>query len=153
LAYRIREATLDDTDVLVHHRIAMFTDMHVPLDRATLEPAFREWLAAEMPAGAYHAWVAEDAAGVVVAGGGMTVVPWPPGPNYIGNTLGFVYNMYTEPAHRHRGLASLILDAMHAWARANGVASMALNASTEGLKLYESMGYAVSRNPMMFRQL
>jgi GNAT superfamily N-acetyltransferase len=153
LAYRIREATLGDADVLVHHRIAMFTDMRVPLDRSTLEPAFREWLAAQLPAGAYRAWVAEDDAGAVVAGGGMTVVPWPPGPRYLGNRLGFVYNMYTEPSHRHRGLARRILEAMHAWARANGVGSMALNASAEGLELYEAMGYALSPNPMMFRQL
>jgi hypothetical protein len=31
-AYRVREATLDDLDALVHHRVAMFTDMGVELD-------------------------------------------------------------------------------------------------------------------------
>ena len=31
-----------------------------------------------------------------------------------------------------------------------GVSSMALNASRDGLPLYESMGYVESQNPMMF---
>ena len=30
--YRIRPATLADVDVLVHHRVAMFTDMGRPID-------------------------------------------------------------------------------------------------------------------------
>ena len=137
MEYRIRAATLDDVDVLVRHRIGMFTDMGVPLDAAALEASFR-------------AWLAEDAAGAVAAGGGITVLPWPPGPHYMGNRLAFVYNVYTEVAHRRRGLARLIMDVIHAWCRDNGIASMALNASRDGLPLYQSMGYVESRAPMMF---
>jgi GNAT superfamily N-acetyltransferase len=150
LEYRIRAATLDDVDVLVRHRIGMFTDMGVPLDAAALEASFRAWLAETMPPGTYRAWLAEDAAGAVAAGGGITVLPWPPGPHYMGNRLAFVYNVYTEVAHRRRGLARLIMDVIHAWCRDNGIASMALNASRDGLPLYQSMGYVESRAPMMF---
>jgi hypothetical protein len=39
--YRIREATLDDVDVLVHHRIAMFTDMGSPMDAQAVSLALR----------------------------------------------------------------------------------------------------------------
>ncbi|MBI3493214.1 MAG: GNAT family N-acetyltransferase, partial [Acidobacteria bacterium] len=56
----------------------------------------------------------------------------------------------TEPAHRRRGLARLVMDAIHAWCREAGVASVALNASRDGQPLYESMGYAVTPAPMMF---
>jgi GNAT superfamily N-acetyltransferase len=148
--YIVREATLADVDVLVRHRIAMFTDMGVPLDAASLEASFRAWLAETMPAGTYRAWLAEDATGTVAAGGGITVLPWPPGPQYMGNRLAFVYNVYTEAAHRRRGLARLIMDVIHAWCRDNGVASIALNASRDGLPLYQSMGYLESPAPMMF---
>jgi GNAT superfamily N-acetyltransferase len=129
--YIVREATLADVDVLVRHRIGMFTDMGVPLDAASLEASFRAWLAETMPAGTYRAWLAEDATGTVAAGGGITVLPWPPGPQYMGNRLAFVYNVYTEAAHRRRGLARLIMDVIHAWCRDNGVASIALNASRD----------------------
>jgi GNAT superfamily N-acetyltransferase len=163
MSYRVRPATLDDADVLVRHRVGMFTDMGVPLDAPALQAAFREWLAEMMPPGTYRAWLVEtqadeiDAAsgtngisGVVVAGGGITILPWPPGPSYMGDRLAFVYNVYTEPRHRRRGLARLIMDTIHDWCREAGVASMALNASRDAQPLYTSMGYAESPNPMMF---
>jgi len=151
--YRIRPATLADADVLARHRIAMFTDMAVPLDAAPLEQSFRIWLAEVMPAGTYRAWLAETADGAVAGGGGITILPWPPGPRYMGNRLAFVYNVYTEPAHRRRGLARLLMDAIHGWCRDEGISSMALNASRDGKSLYESMGYVESPSPMMFLPL
>jgi GNAT superfamily N-acetyltransferase len=150
MSYRVRPATLDDADALVHHRVAMFTDMGVPLDAEALDAAFRAWLADTMPAGTYRAWLAEDASGAIVAGGGITLLPWPPGPQYMGRRLAYVYNVYTEPEHRRRGLARLIMEAIHGWCRASDVTSVALNASRDGVPLYETLGYQVSPSPMMF---
>ena len=148
--YRVRPATLEDAGVLVRHRIGMFADMGVPLDPATLESAFRAWLAKTMPEGTYRAWLVEDAAADIVGGGGITIVPWPPGPRYLGDRLAFVYNVYTEPAHRHRGVGRRVMEAIHAWCRQNGISSVALNSSALGRPLYESMGYHESPQPMMF---
>ncbi len=148
--YRVRVAALRDADILVRHRIAMFADMGVPFEALELEQAFRIWLANTMPAGAYRAWLADCANGEVAGGGGITIIPWPPGPRYAGDRLAFVYNVYTEPAHRRRGLARLIMETIHACCRAEGIGSVALNASRDGKPLYESMGYAESPSPMMF---
>jgi GNAT superfamily N-acetyltransferase len=148
--YRIRQATLEDADALVRHRIGMFTDMGVPLDAAVLDRSFRAWLAATMPGGTYRAWLAETGAGAIAAGAGITVLPWPPGPRYPGDRLAFVYNVYTEPAHRRRGLARRLMEAIHVWCRDDGVTSLALNASEDGRPLYEALGYQVSPSPMMF---
>jgi GNAT superfamily N-acetyltransferase len=151
--YRIRAATLDDADVLVRHRVGMFTDMGLTMDVPRLETSFRAWLSALMPAGTYRAWLVESAGGQIVGGGGMTIVPWPPGPSYAGDRLAFVYNVYVDAAHRRHGLARLIMDAIHAFCRAEGITSVALNASRDGLALYQSMGYVESPNPMMFLSL
>jgi GNAT superfamily N-acetyltransferase len=148
--YRVRAATLADVDILVRHRIAMFTDMGVALDAPQLDQAFRLWLADVMPSGTYRAWLVEDPTGSVAAGGGITIIPWPPGPHYAGDRLAFVYNVYTEPAHRRRGLARRIMDTIHTWCRNEGISSMALNASRHAKPLYEAMGYAESPSPMMF---
>jgi GNAT superfamily N-acetyltransferase len=148
--YRVRPATLDDAEVLVHHRLAMFTDMGVPLDAALLARAFRAWLLKTMADGAYRAWVVEAADRAIVAGAGITIIPWPPGPRYPGDRLAFVYNVYTEPPHRHHGVARLVMTTIHTWCRANGVLSIALNASESGRAMYEAIGYHVSPNPMMF---
>jgi len=151
--YRVRTATLADADALVRHRLAMFTDMGVPLDATLVARAFRSWLAHAMPAGIYRAWVAQDEEGAIVGGGGLTAVPWPPGPTYHGDTLAFVYNVYTEPDHRRRGVGRLIMEAIHAWCRSAGIASIALNASDDGRSLYRSLGYRESPAPMMFLTL
>jgi GNAT superfamily N-acetyltransferase len=151
--YRVRPATLDDLDILVHQRIAMFTDMGNLLDEAMIRAKFADWLHAHMPSGMYHAWLIETSDGEVVGGGGATIIPWPPGPRYPGTSLAFVYNVYTERAHRRRGLARLVMDAIHAWCREHDVTSVALNASADGRPLYEAMGYVVTPSPMMFFSL
>jgi GNAT superfamily N-acetyltransferase len=146
--YRIRPATLDDIDTLVHHRIAMFTDMGTSMDAESVAPAFREWVARLLAEGTYRGWVAETDSGEIVAGGGVTLLPWPPGPVSTGGRLAFVYNVYTEPPHRSRGLARRVMEAIHASCREDGILLAALNSSPEGQPLYESLGYQVRTNPI-----
>jgi GNAT superfamily N-acetyltransferase len=121
-------------------------------DAAAAGQMFRTWLADALPNGTYRAWVVEKSS-EVVAGGGMTVLPWPPGPQHPGGHIAFVYNVYTEPAHRGRGLARRVMDTIHDWCRGAGVQSVALNASVFGRPLYESMGYRVSESPTMVRRI
>ena len=155
--YRVRPATLDDADALVHHRLGMFIDMGTAIDAPDVERAFRAWLAEMMPAGVYHAWVVERdvpaEAGThvhIVAGGGITVLPWPPGPYYVGGRIAFVYNVYTDRPHRRRGLARLLMDTIHTWCRDHGIRLVGLNASADGRPLYEALGYKPAAAPMMF---
>jgi GNAT superfamily N-acetyltransferase len=147
---RVRSATIADTDVLVRHRIAMFEEMGISMDVDGVSAAFRTWLQTQMPAGVYRAWLVEGPDARVVAGGGMTILPWPPGPRSIHDRIAFVYNVYTEPGHRRRGLGRLVMDTIHAYCRDEGIAYIALNASRDGLPMYEAMGYAVTASPMMF---
>ena len=151
--YRVRPATLADADALVRHRVGMFTDMGVVMDVARLEGTFRAWLDSQMPSGTYRGWLVEHAEGQIVAGGGITILPWPPGPSDAGGRLAFVYNVYVEAAHRRRGLARLVMDAIHAFCRDEGITSVALNSSRDGLPLYQSLGYVESPNPMMVLSL
>ncbi len=153
MPYHIRLATLDDVEILIHQRIAMFTDMGRTVDAERLGREFRQWLHANMPGGAYRAWLAETEDGQVAGGGGVTIIPWPPGPEYMGHSLAFVYNVYTERAHRRRGLARQLMESVHTWCREHGVTSIALNASRDGQPLYEAMGYVVTPSPMMFFSL
>jgi GNAT superfamily N-acetyltransferase len=151
--YRVRTASLADADVLVAHRVAMFTDMAVEMDATLVASRFRRWLFDALPSGVYRAWLVEAGDRTIVGGGGITVVPWPPGPRYLGDRLAFVYNVYTQPAHRRRGVARLVMEAIHAWCRSAGVTSLALNATPDARQLYEAIGYQESPNPMMFTAL
>ena len=150
--YSVREATLDDLDALVRHRIGMFTDMGTTFDAPVIADMFSAWLRATMPSGEYRAWVCETAAGDVVAGGGITLLKWPPGPSALkGDRIAFVYNIYTEPGHRKRGLARSVMNAIHAWCTTNGVGAVALNAAPDAQHLYESQGYRAAPSPMMWK--
>ena len=152
--YRVRPATLADLDALVHHRVAMFTDMGVAMDAAALAGASRLWLRAAMDAGDYRAWVAETGSGAIAAGAGISLLRWPPGPGLTtGNRLAFVYNVYTEPAHRKHGLARSLMEAIHAWCASQGIGAVALNAAAAARHLYDSMGYFEAPSPMMFKML
>jgi GNAT superfamily N-acetyltransferase len=152
--YRIRRATLADLDALVHHRIAMFMEMGQRVDAPTLGASFRSWLATTMPPGEYCAWVCETPSGEIVAGGGISLLRWPPGPRAASaDRLAFVYNVYTEPAHRKRGLARSLMETIHAWCAGNGIPAMALNAAADARHLYESLGYFEAPSPMMFKML
>jgi len=147
--YHVRPATLDDADALARHRLAMFSEMGTSIDAGSVDRAFRRWLADVMGTGAYQAWVVETDARSIVAGGGMLVLPWPPGPHYLGGRIGFVYNVYTEPAHRRRGLAQGVMTAIHQWCRDHAIGVVGLNASAAGQPMYEAMGYQVAPAPMM----
>jgi GNAT superfamily N-acetyltransferase len=152
LDYCIRDATLDDMDVLVRHRLAMFTDMGRSFDAPLIAQLFRDWARPMMIAGDYRAWLCETGTGEVAAGAGLSLIKWPPGPSPLrGDRAGFVYNVYTEHAHRRRGLARRLMETLHAWCAEHGIEAIALNASGDAQRLYESMGYQVAASPMMWK--
>ena len=152
MTYLIRPATLADIPQLVEQREQMFRDMGIAARFDGMAAAMAAWLRDAIPSKTYLGWVAvgNDA---VVAGGGLIVIPWPPGPMTLDARCGFVFNVYTQPAHRQQGLARRLMDAMHAHCRAEGIERIVLNASVFGKPLYEAMGYVETEQPMMRMQL
>jgi GNAT superfamily N-acetyltransferase len=149
MSYTIRPATLTDIPHVIQHRESMFREMGIPAIFDEMAVAMQAWLREAIPAKTYQGWVAVSGEGVVVAGAGLIVIPWPPGPISMDPRCGFVFNVYTEPPHRQQGLARRLMDAIHEWCRAEGLERMVLNASTFGKPLYETMGYVATNEPMM----
>ena len=147
--YTVRPATIADIPHIVRHRAEMFREMGVQAEFDDMATATELWLRHAIPSKTYLAWMAVTATGDVVGGGGLIVIPWPPGPITIDPRCGFVFNVYTQPDHRQRGLAGRIMAAMHDYCRAEGIERIVLNASTFGKPLYETMGYVVADEPMM----
>jgi GNAT superfamily N-acetyltransferase len=142
-AFTIREATADDTPIIVTHRRRMFEDMgytNSPLLDAMCS-RFEVWLRVRMAQGLYKTWLVENADGQVVAGGGLWLMDWPPHvvgqSEYRGNLL----NVYTETAYRRRGLGKLITQTIMEWCWANDVDVVILHASPDGRHIYESLGF------------
>jgi GNAT superfamily N-acetyltransferase len=153
MPYTIRPATIADIPHIVRHREQMFRDMQLSAAFEDMAPAFELWLRHAIPARIYLGWMAVTAGGEVVGGAGLIVIPWPPGPISMDPRCGFVFNVYTEPAHRKQGLARRLMDAIHDHCRGEGIERMVLNASTFGESLYRSMGYVPTGEPMMRMRL
>ncbi|MEW5961079.1 MAG: GNAT family N-acetyltransferase [Chloroflexota bacterium] len=141
MTYAIRPATLDDVAVLVHQRHAMFAEMGLTGDYNSMDREYARWLQPAMRHKVYFGWVAESESGEIVAGGGLAVLPWPPGPVDPGHQRAFIFNVYTEPAHRRQGLARQLMETMHCWCQEQGLKTVVLHASEFGRPLYESLGY------------
>jgi len=139
----IREAGQHDLAVILHHRRGMFEDMGYR-DVAALDAMVRTcrpFFAQALAEGWYRGWLAQNAGGGVVAGGGILILPWPSNPRDSQTRRPMIVNVYTEAAYRRRGLARRLMIAMLYWLRQEGYGTVSLHASDYGRPLYEALGF------------
>ena len=101
-----------------------------------------------------------DDSSTVVAGAGVQlrqVMPFPWGPvdtqTIARGHEAIVLNVYTESAYRRFGLARLLMEHIIVWARESHIESLVLRASTEGLPLYEQLGFVQTNEMRLSQQL
>jgi GNAT superfamily N-acetyltransferase len=144
----IRVARVSDAPIIAEHRAAMFRDMGV-LDEAdvpALREAARAYLTGALADGRYRGWLAEVNGAVVVAGAGLVTYAALPRPEKLtGGEDAYVFNVYTAPAHRGRGLARNLMVVILAWCRDRGITCVNLHASDAGRRLYERLGFTRTR--------
>jgi GNAT superfamily N-acetyltransferase len=141
--FEIRQATIDDSEIIIEHRHAMFLEMGYR-DQAVLAAmttAFRPWLLRKMTEGEYLAWLAVGADGSVAAGLGLWLMDWPPHMVGPGSRRGNILNVYTNPDSRRQGLARRLMDGALEWCRANRIRAVILHSSNDGRPLYEKLGF------------
>jgi len=66
---------------------------------------------------------------------------WLPRPSDLTRRLAYLHSVYTELAHRRRGLARRIVETALETCRAQGLRRLMLHASEEGRPLYDSLGF------------
>ena len=139
---KICRATVEDVSIITHHRRRMFEDMgyanHPTMDEMCA--VFEEWVREKLARDEYLGWFVVDGE-KIVAGGGLAVLEWAPGLMDTGTRRAYIYNVYTEPAYRGRGLARRLMTAMLDWCRAEEIWIISLHASDDGRALYESLGF------------
>jgi GNAT superfamily N-acetyltransferase len=153
--FTVRLATVADLAVIARHRAEMFSDMGI-LPRPLYEELVTEtirYLEQAMPAGEYLGWLAapSDMQETIVAGVGILQRRVPPHPyDGLGGVVlaegrqGIVLNVFTERPWRRHGLAGLLMRHALAWAASNGLETLVLHASDDGLPLYERLGFVAS---------
>jgi len=147
----IRRATLADLETLVALRFGLFRDLGRALDAAgtaTLDAAMRAYIVEELPAERFIGWLACDDDGAPIGCGGFVFVRRPLQPEDTSGREGYIMNMYTEPAWRGRGVASLMVRAILNFARTAGVRQIHLHASAQGRSVYERAGFVALATEM-----
>lgn len=138
----IRAAGMSDIPVLIELRLAMFQamgrdDFAILAEVAAASEAYFD---THVPDGRYRGWLAE-VDGQIAATGGLVMRQAPPTYHNLSGRDGYVMSVYTRPAFRQRGLATLIMNTILDTLRKEGIARVTLRASDEGRLLYEKMGF------------
>jgi GNAT superfamily N-acetyltransferase len=138
----IRPVRPEDMAVVCVHRRRMFAESGVAettLD--AMQDPFAVWLAPRLEDGSYFGFMAEED-GVVVAGVGLRLIEWPPGPLHPNSDLrGYVLNVFVEPEYRGRGIASQLMTRGDEEFLRRGVVYEMLHATEMGKPIYERLGW------------
>jgi len=139
----IRAAGVGDAAIILDHRGSMFRDMKEGTadERERMAEVAGPWLAQALADGSYRHWLALDAAGRVVGGGGVLLCPWPANPKDPCTERAVILNVYTEPEFRKRGIARQVMLTILEWLKQRGLRGVNLHASADGRPLYEKMGF------------
>ena len=144
MAFTFGRATLRDVSELVRMRIGYLT-----ADFGELDPQQEEDLWRELPA--YFelhldydllAFVARDEEdGGIVCCAWLLLVTKPPSPRFPHGQTGTLFNVYTVPEHRRRGLARRVMEHLLSAAYELNLDVVELNATEDGYELYRSLGF------------
>ena len=144
MAYTFGRATLRDVSELVRMRIGYLT-----ADFGELDPQQEDDLWRELPA--YFelhldydllAFVARDEEdGGIVCCAWLLLVTKPPSPRFPHGQTGTLFNVYTVPEHRRRGLARRVMEHLLSAAYELNLDVVELNATEDGYELYRSLGF------------
>lgn len=126
----------------------MFASMGTPRDRTfeAMVDNCRPWLHKRVADGNYLGFLIETAGDdpLVVAGGGLLLLDWPPTHLDPQTTRGYILNVYVEPAHRQRGLARRVTEACLEACRARGIRVATLHSADAARGIYEKLGFAAT---------
>lgn len=155
LEFLLRRAVLEDAALVAEHRAAMFEEMGElsPVIRDEFFAATRSWTESALARGEYVGWFAipRGRPDAIAAGAGVQLRAVPPHPLRPPSDAGFakgrhalVLNVYTGPEWRNKGAASVLMEEVISWAKAEKLDRLVLHATAQARKLYERIGFAAT---------
>lgn len=147
-----RAATAADAPIITHHRRRMFVDAGRSDNRVldVMAEHFEPWVKQQLDKGTYLGWLALDEKGDIIGGSGLMILDWPPHPlDPTSRYRGYLLNVYVEPAHRRKHIASELIELALAEARRRQIRVVALHSTDAGRALYESNGFRAT-NEMFY---
>jgi len=147
----VRQATLEDLELLVRHRRGMWKAIaHIPnADLDAADGVYRRWARTQMKSNRFTGFIV-DIGGEPVASGCLWLMNVQPRPNWEGTTAAYLLSMFTEPAHRGQGHGARIVREAIRYAKARGIHVMLLHASAFGEPIYKRLGFERTTEMRLF---
>jgi GNAT superfamily N-acetyltransferase len=139
----VRRASAEDVETLVEMRVALLRtvgNLTGDLEAKEIGDAIRAYMAQEMPAGRYVAFIAQ-AGERAVGCGGLTFYVRPP---YAGNPPGkeaYLMGMYTIAEWRGKGVGTALVQKLLEYAKAQGVGRVWPHTEPGARSLYSRAGF------------
>jgi GNAT superfamily N-acetyltransferase len=150
--FRFRFATPDDAELITNHRRWMFEDIggHDPVKLDAMDAAFLIWVRKQLATGEYIGWFALNEIDEPVAGAGLWMRNFLPGPEEATHIVqGHVVNVYTNPDYRRKQLARKLMEQIIEWCHNRNIRTITLHASRFGRDLYLELGFKTDNTLIM----
>ena len=141
--FKISIATVEDTELLVKHRLSMWNDIRPELRKQAqeLEELTRWWIKTELCEGKLVGFIAKTQSGLVVGSGCIWIREQPPSLMNPRLERPYLMSIYTEEAFRKKGAARLIVQSAIDWCKEHGYSTITLHSSEAGFPLYTALGF------------
>ena len=138
-----RKATLNDIGLLVRLRLDFIGRGGNALsgeEETRIASRLEQYYARHIPAGDFIARIAEKE-GEIISAGFLVIGERPAGRAFPTGITGTLINIVTYPGYRRAGYATQVVRTLIADARESGASAIDLNATEQGLRLYEKEGF------------
>jgi GNAT superfamily N-acetyltransferase len=142
----IRKASVGDIDLLIQFRIDyLLEEQKVQSldDIKIIKSKLRNYLSKWIPVDGFIAFIAEDN-NEAYSTAFLSIVERPPRNASTSYLVGTVYNVFTYPQHRGRGIATQVMSMLLGEAKSLCVSSVDLLSTKAGRHLYEKLGFVDS---------
>ncbi len=109
---------------------------------------FARFVGSALASDAWRSWVARDGERLAAAMW-LYTVPRVPVPGKRAGPIGYLTNVYVEPAHRNAGLGAELLDQVTAWCRSEGFSAVIVWPTERSRPFYRRGGFDRPEEPLV----
>jgi GNAT superfamily N-acetyltransferase len=144
--FEISLAKVEDSELLVRHRVGMWKEIRPELAEKTeeLKDLTRNWIKTKLSDGKLIGFIAKTPTGMVAGSGCIWLREDAPRPFNSCLEAPYLMSMFTEESFRRMGVASRIIQRAINWSKENGYKTIGLHASDFGIPLYERFGFKMT---------
>lgn len=141
--FTVTLAKVEDTDLLVRHRIGMWKDIRPELvnEADKLRDVTGDWIKRKLTEGKLVGFIVKTPSEAVAGSGCIWLREDAPRPGSNRLESPYLMSIYTEESFRRQGVASLIVQKAIDWCREHNYVRISLHASDVGAKVYEVFGF------------